>query len=102
MSARHRRAKHEIARRRVVATALVTVLTPAVSTFGASAAHAADNPTAPSVPTGFATFNGKATADGVRARVAVTDYLIVEDFVESRIGKRREIVGVDISRQIAC
>ena len=82
MSAKHRRAKHEIARRRMVATAMVTVLTPAVSTFGASAAHAADNPTTPSVPTGFATFAGKATADGVRARIAVTDYLIVEDFVD--------------------
>jgi len=81
MSAKHRRAKHEIARRRMVATAMVTVLTPAVSTFGATAAHAADNP-APSVPTGFATFAGKATADGVRARIAVTNYLIVEDFVD--------------------
>ncbi|HZE65428.1 MAG TPA: hypothetical protein VE081_02285 [Sporichthyaceae bacterium] len=82
MSAQHRRAKHEIARRRMVATALVTVLTPAVSTFGATTAHAADDPSAPSVSTGFATFAGRATADGVRARIAVTDYLIVEDFVD--------------------
>jgi len=81
MNGKHRRPGHPVAKR-AVATAMVTVLTPAVSTLGATAAHAADNPTGPAPATGFATFAGKATADGVRARIAVTDYLIIEDFVD--------------------
>jgi hypothetical protein len=82
MNGKHRRSSRAVAKRRVVATAMVTVLAPAVSTFGAAPAHAAGSPTGAALDTGFATFAGKATADGVRARVAITDYLIIEDFVD--------------------
>ena len=85
MSGKHKRAKFVAGRRRVAATAVVTVLTPAAGTLGVGAAFAADDPIAP-VSTqsdfGSGTFRGQAAADGIRATIAVKDYLIVEDFID--------------------
>ncbi|MGQ0845744.1 MAG: hypothetical protein ACT4QF_16610 [Sporichthyaceae bacterium] len=67
------------ARRRLAATAAVTVLTPVVATFGVGPADAADTPPAGN---GGGTFSGRAAADGVRLTLSVKDYLIVEDFVD--------------------
>lgn len=85
MSGRHKRAKLAASRRRVAATAVVTVLTPAAGTLGVGAAFAADDPLAPTssqADFGSGTFRGQASADGVRATVAIKDYLIVEDLVD--------------------
>jgi hypothetical protein len=85
MSARHKRSKFAASRRRVAATAVVTVLTPAAGTLGVGTAFAADDPRAPGsaqADFGSGTFRGQATADGIRATVAVKDYLIVEDFID--------------------
>ncbi len=81
MSGKHRRPSGGNGRRRLAATAIVTVLTPAAGTLGAAAAFAADDPTGPSDFSG-GTFNGQASADGIRATVALKDYLIVEDFID--------------------
>ncbi|HUR72912.1 MAG TPA: hypothetical protein VMZ00_01475, partial [Sporichthya sp.] len=84
MSARHKRGQFAASRRRVAATAVVTVLTPAAGTLGVGTAFAADEPTAPATQADFGsgTFKGQASADGIRATVAVKDYLIVEDFLD--------------------
>ncbi len=85
MSGRHKRAKLAAGRRRIAATAVVTVLTPAAGTLGVGAAFAADEPTAPAstqADFGSGTFRGQASADGIRATIAVKDYLIVEDFID--------------------
>src|ERR1041384_3461528 len=85
MSARHKRSKFAASRRRVAATAVVPVLPPAAGTLGVGAAFAADDPTAPGstqADFGYGTFKGQASADGIRATVAVKDYLIVEDFID--------------------
>jgi hypothetical protein len=85
MSGRHKRAKCGASRRRVAATAFVTVLTPTVSTLGVGSAFAADEtPARPVGPADFGTgtFKGQASADGIRATVSVKDYLIVEDILD--------------------
>lgn len=82
MSGRHKRSKFGASRRRVAATAFVTVLTPTVSTLGVGAAFAADEAPATPADFGTGTFKGQASADGIRATVAVKDYLIVEDFID--------------------
>ena len=81
MSGRHKRSKFAGSRRKVAATAIATVLTPAAATLGAPTAAAADDPTAVS-DFGSGTYSGQASADGIRATLAVRDYLIVEDFVD--------------------
>lgn len=85
MSGKHKRAKFVAGRRRVAATAVVTVLTPAAGTLGVGAAFAAGDPTAPASAQsdfGSGTFRGQAAADGIRTTIAVKDYLIVEDFID--------------------
>ena len=81
MNGRHQRSRFGVSRRHLAATALVTVLAPAGATLGMGAALAADDP---AIPLDFSsgTFNGQAAADGIRATIAVKDYLIVEDFVD--------------------
>lgn len=83
MSGRHKRSKFAGSRRKVAATAIATVLTPAAATFGAPSASAAsaDDPLAAS-DFGSGTYSGQASADGIRATLALRDYLIVEDFVD--------------------
>jgi hypothetical protein len=81
MSGRHKRSKFAGSRRKVAATAIATVLTPAAATLGAPTAAAADDPTAVS-DFGSGTYSGQASADGIRATLAVRDYLIVEDFID--------------------
>ena len=81
MSGRHKRSKFAGSRRKVAATAIATVLTPAAATLGAPSAAAADDPTAVS-DFGAGTYSGQASADGIRATLALRDYLIVEDFVD--------------------
>lgn len=78
---RHRRQKHAASRRRAAAV-VVTVLTPAAATLGAPAAVAAPGAGGADANTGFSSFSGAATADGIRITVAVKDYLIVEDFID--------------------
>ncbi len=85
MSGKHKRSKFAGSRRRVAATAIATVLTPAAATFGAPAASAApaeEDPFGAVSDFGSGTYAGKASADGVRATVALRDYLIIEDFVD--------------------
>lgn len=73
-------------RRLVAATAVAVIAAPvAAATLAAPAALADSNaPTTQgrSATGELATFNGQAAADGVRATIAVKDYLIVEDFVD--------------------
>lgn len=81
MSGKHRRPADGKGRRRIAATAFVTVLTPAAGTLGAAAAFAADYPSTAADFTG-GTYNGQASADGVRATISLKDYLIVEDVLD--------------------
>jgi hypothetical protein len=82
MSARHKRAKFAASRRRVAATAIATVLTPAAATLGAPSASAAPNDPAGASDFGTGTYKGSAAADGIRATLSLKDYLIIEDFVD--------------------
>ncbi|MGQ0626145.1 MAG: hypothetical protein ACT4PP_16040 [Sporichthyaceae bacterium] len=82
MSGKHRR-QPVTARRRLATGAMVSVITPAVATFGMPAAAAAEDPSALGGTTSTLTsFTGKASADGIRARISLKDYLIVEDFID--------------------
>lgn len=80
MSGRHRRRGAGPARK-IAAATLVTTLTPAVAAFGIAPAFGAENGEN-AAGLGAGTFNGKASADGIRATIALRDYLIVENFVD--------------------
>lgn len=79
MSGRHKRSRFAASRRRVAATAVVTVLAPTAGTLGMGPAFAADDVAG---DFGTGSFQGQAAADGVRATVSLKDYLIVEDLVD--------------------
>jgi hypothetical protein len=82
MSGKHKRSKFAASRRRVAATAFVSVLTPAAGTLGVGAAFAADDPGAAPSDYGTGTYKGQASADGIRATLSLKDYLIIEDFID--------------------